>query len=340
MGTRDPLPHEAVSAAEFVDCLRQLKEQAGLTLRQLEANARQGGDVLARSTVADMLRRDSLPRPETVRAFVRACGRGAAAADWVEARNRLARAEPPSSPATVGESASASGVLPSDGLGEPPVGRAAAGRGVRGGVRAGWGVIVAGVGVVLLVAGVVVWVLVPGGRGGGADSLGGGAGASSVLVPLPGLTRIRSAVDPRLCVSEGHDREGRYRSEIAVQRDCAGAAPPDVSLVPVGRAGSFFIQWSHPVHGNGCLTALGSGHVVEGLFEPWPWESCSADRTSQHFFFEPVGRSPAQGFRIRVVINGMCLGANGGDDHVEGAEIAQQRCTGAAGQTFLVDTAG
>ncbi|MFF2951550.1 hypothetical protein ACFVVU_09470 [Kitasatospora sp. NPDC057965] len=70
------------------------KEQAGLTYRQLEANAAQYGDVLARSTAADMLRRESLPRPEAVLAFVRARGRGGSAAAWLDARNRPAAAEP------------------------------------------------------------------------------------------------------------------------------------------------------------------------------------------------------------------------------------------------------
>lgn len=68
MGREGPLPREARSASEFVACMRRLKEWAGLTYRQLEANAERRGDVLARSTVADALRRDSLPRAEVVAA--------------------------------------------------------------------------------------------------------------------------------------------------------------------------------------------------------------------------------------------------------------------------------
>ncbi|MFF7791164.1 hypothetical protein [Streptomyces sp. NPDC007991] len=45
-----------------------MAEQAGLTYRRLEANAERRGDVLARSTVADALRRDSPPRAEVVAA--------------------------------------------------------------------------------------------------------------------------------------------------------------------------------------------------------------------------------------------------------------------------------
>ena len=38
-----------------------------------------------------------------------------------------------------------------------------------------------------------------------------------------------------------------------------------------------------------------------------------------------------------MVHNGMCLGINGTDDRSAGAEIAQQRCTGAREQEFLVE---
>ncbi|WP_086558721.1 RICIN domain-containing protein [Streptomyces africanus] len=80
----------------------------------------------------------------------------------------------------------------------------------------------------------------------------------------------------------------------------------------VGNTGSYYLQWRHPVYGDGCLTALGSGHVVEG-------------------------RSNRNSYRIHVVQNGMCLGVNGTDDRAAGAEIAQQRCTGSRDQEFLVD---
>lgn len=201
----------------------------------------------------------------------------------------------------------------------------------------------------LLLAAVGAWALLPGetsDRGTGARAAGAGprldpsslpSSTTDVEGPDPGPSRIRPALAPKLCVTEGHDRKGRYRSQVAVQRPCADATPPDLSLVSVGNTGSYYIQWRHPVYGDGCLTALGSGHVVEGLLEPWPWESCSADRTSQHFFFDPVGGSGADAYRIHVVQNGMCLGINGADDRAAGAEIAQQRCTGARDQEFLVD---
>ncbi|GHA44004.1 XRE family transcriptional regulator [Streptomyces purpurascens] len=394
MGRQRPLPHEARSAAEFVACLRWLKEQAGLTYRQLEANAERRGDVLARSTVADALRRDSLPRAEVVVAFVRACGGNEDPAVWLEARDRLAAAEPPeaddgatlvdggsapahngqtplddrSTPAHDGQTpghdssthagdhpahaadAPTPGPTPASTAEHPtgppavrPVADPVAGRVKNRRVLAACAV------AALLLAAVGAWALLPGetsDQGTGTHAAGAGprldpssvpSSTTDVKGPPPGPSRIRPALAPKLCVTEGHDRKGRYRSQVAVQRPCADATPPDLSLVSVGNTGSYYIQWRHPVYSDGCLTALGTGHVVEGLLEPWPWESCSADRTSQHFFFDPAGGSEADGYRIHVVQNGMCLGINGADDRAVGAEIAQQRCTGARDQEFLVD---
>ncbi|WP_328347566.1 hypothetical protein OG873_00615 [Streptomyces violaceus] len=104
----------------------------------------------------------------------------------------------------------------------------------------------------------------------------------------------------------------------------------------VGHTGSYYI------HGATRCTAttvspLGSGHVVEGLLEPSPWESCSADRTSQPFFFDPAGGSGADAYRIHVVQNAWCRTVCGADDRAADAEIALQRCTGARDQEFLVD---
>ncbi|MET9016716.1 XRE family transcriptional regulator [Streptomyces olivaceoviridis] len=371
MGRPRPLPQEACTVAEFVACMRQLKEQSGLTYRQLEAHAQRRGDVLARSTVADALRRDSLPRAEVVAAFVRACGRDEDPTAWLEARDRLATAEPSHADDGVppeggalphGDEGPAFGHDRSkladggpaqsdddptfDATCEQPAKPPALPR-----IR-NRRILAVCVVTVLLLAAAGAWALLPGGAG-GRDPAAREAGAAPGLAsssppvastgadgPAPGRSRIRPALAAGLCITEGHDRKERYRSQVAVQRPCADATPPAVSLVPVGKTGSYYIQWRHPVYGDGCLTALGSGHVVEGLLEPWPWESCSADRTSQHFFFDPVDGSRNHAYRIHVVQNGMCLGINGADDRAVGAEIAQQRCTGAPDQEFLVDTVG
>ncbi|MEK8106713.1 helix-turn-helix domain-containing protein [Micromonospora sp. M12] len=82
-------PDEAADPAEFIEMLRQLKDRSQLTYRQLEQRAA-AGDVLARSTAAGILRRSTLPRPEVVAAFVRACGAEDQVETWLQARHRLA----------------------------------------------------------------------------------------------------------------------------------------------------------------------------------------------------------------------------------------------------------
>ncbi|MEW2579327.1 DUF2690 domain-containing protein [Streptomyces syringium] len=93
-------PHGARDAVEFVAAMRQLKARSGLTFRQLEERAAARGDVLARSTLADALRHDALPRVETLTAFLRACGEEHDAGAWLEVRKRLSVADvPPGEPA-------------------------------------------------------------------------------------------------------------------------------------------------------------------------------------------------------------------------------------------------
>ncbi|WP_338119097.1 helix-turn-helix domain-containing protein, partial [Streptomyces prasinopilosus] len=86
-------PGGARTPAEYVGLLRRLKEHSELTYRQLEERAAERGDVLARSTLADVLRRDALPRAEVVAALVRACGPGEDVTEWLAARERLAESE-------------------------------------------------------------------------------------------------------------------------------------------------------------------------------------------------------------------------------------------------------
>ncbi|AEM87422.1 hypothetical protein Strvi_8099 [Streptomyces violaceusniger Tu 4113] len=83
-------PRSARNAAEFVALLRELKERSGLTYRQLEERAAERGDVLARSTLADALRQDALPRIETLMAFLRACGEERHVDEWLAVRDNLA----------------------------------------------------------------------------------------------------------------------------------------------------------------------------------------------------------------------------------------------------------
>ncbi|AGP54932.1 hypothetical protein [Streptomyces rapamycinicus] len=69
---RAPDPQGARNPGEFIAALQALKDWSRLTYRELAARADALGDVLPRSTVANMLARATLPREELVAAFVRA----------------------------------------------------------------------------------------------------------------------------------------------------------------------------------------------------------------------------------------------------------------------------
>ncbi|WP_190413458.1 helix-turn-helix domain-containing protein [Streptomyces venezuelae] len=90
-GRHTPDPRGARTPAEFLARLQALKDWSGLTYRELAARAESGGDVLPRSTVANMLARTTLPREELLTAFVRACGATREEeARWRTVRNALA----------------------------------------------------------------------------------------------------------------------------------------------------------------------------------------------------------------------------------------------------------
>ncbi|MEK9524550.1 helix-turn-helix transcriptional regulator [Streptomyces venezuelae] len=90
-GRHTPDPREARTPAEFLAALQALKERSGLTYRELSSRAEARGDVLPRSTVANMLTRATLPREELLAAFVRACGATPdELTEWRRARTELA----------------------------------------------------------------------------------------------------------------------------------------------------------------------------------------------------------------------------------------------------------
>ncbi|WP_073808439.1 helix-turn-helix domain-containing protein [Streptomyces sp. CB02261] len=119
-GEHAPEPRGAGTPAEFLARLQALKDWSGLTYRELTARAEEHGDVLPRSTVANMLARPTLPREELLLSFVRACGVAPAALeDWRTVRRDLARRGPHAPAiAPAAPSASPQGSLP-DGAGGP-----------------------------------------------------------------------------------------------------------------------------------------------------------------------------------------------------------------------------
>ncbi|MEU9792800.1 hypothetical protein AB0E27_19600 [Streptomyces sparsogenes] len=91
MDGRIPQPHDATDSAQFVAVMRQLRQWANLSYRELERRATAAGDVLPRAPLAGALNRQELPRVDLVAAFVRACGGDEATVKaWVGARKRLA----------------------------------------------------------------------------------------------------------------------------------------------------------------------------------------------------------------------------------------------------------
>ncbi|MGC4869777.1 RICIN domain-containing protein [Micromonospora sp. DT53] len=332
MTTGELRPDEAADSAEFIEMLRELKDRSRLTYRQLEQRAAAAGDVLARSTAADILRRSSLPRPEVVAAFVRACGADDQVETWLRAWHRLAAgqiAPPSSTPDRPPASA------------PPPVDEVTTVAPQRSGpARPRWFARPAPLALLVVAAllaalGVGFWIErrddERGRAGQPTDPTASTAGAART--PSAGRSQIRPVRSPHLCLTEGRDRTGQYTKEIAVQRPCTEATPPDTSLEPVAD-GMFFIHWVHPVLGKGCLTVRDED-PGRNLLEPWNEKDCSADRPKQVFHFEPTGTVP-DAYRIRPDRSELCLGLRDDDSEVSDAALVEP-CTGGPDQVFLVD---
>ncbi|KOV85129.1 hypothetical protein ADL03_12680 [Nocardia sp. NRRL S-836] len=195
----------------------------------MEEEAAEHGATLPRSTVADMLRREALPRPELLAVFVRACGDGSHLAEWLSARERLAvgpplGVEPAEGVEPVEE------VEPEDQAARSPSAGTVAKRPKR------WLTGAAVLGVVTIA--VVVTVLLN--RSPDLPALP----ADGWYLLRPGLTAGRD-----LCVGEGRERNKRTDRPLAVQRPCEGLVP-DTYLEAVGN-GVYLIKWRHPREGWG-----------------------------------------------------------------------------------------
>ncbi|MFG2933951.1 XRE family transcriptional regulator [Streptomyces achromogenes] len=316
-------PHDDVSppgardAAGFIAAMRRLKERSGLTYRELEERAAHRGDVLARSTLADVLRRTSLPRPEVLAAFVRACGDGERVDAWLDARDRLAAAGPAAEPAQAHDPEPAEAHATETGA-LPRTGTTTVARPRR---RPGARTVVGAITLTLAVLALAAWALLPDGS---KDPGGPVSSAAPSLTPAGGWGTIRPARTPDLCVTDGRDRAGAYGSAVAVQLPCAQATVPRTYLEPAGE-GLYRIQWHHPQHGKGCLTVMGADQI-KGMLEPR--RNCAQGTL---FRLEPA----AGAFRLRPSTSAGCLGIVG-DDTTAGAEVIEERCTGAADQRFLI----
>ncbi|MFF9285133.1 XRE family transcriptional regulator [Streptomyces griseosporeus] len=365
-------PEDATDAAEFVELMRVAKERSGLTYRDLEARAAAHGDVLARSTLANTLARDALPRADLLAAFVRACEGEERVPAWLAARDRLAL------PARlVTGRAGTEGTEGAEGAGEGTASAPAAPRtaGTPGGdphaggaagpspedpaarrtprlprpwrrVPRAWRLPLAAVAVAaaVLLAALGARELTDPGPPETAGAARGTASTAPPVVPR-GPLRIRPVRSPALCLTDGFTRDGRYDSQVAVHRACAQAVPPVTQLVPAGD-GTYRLSFSHPKHGVGCLAVL-TGERLAGLLEPR--NDCSG---ATRFRVErapspPTATPPASAPRqtrdpapayVLSVDDHHCLGA-ADPDAGPGTEAVVQTCDGSAAQQYLIGAA-
>ncbi|MEU5472215.1 RICIN domain-containing protein [Streptomyces lydicus] len=311
-GTGGSTSRPAGGADALVARMQQLKDQSGLTYRQLEQRAAENGEVLARSTLADVLRRRALPREELLGAFLRAHGCPPdEVAEWLAVRRRIE-----------------AGVAAGPGRGRPSRKQV---------LTAGAAALVA-----LLLAGGALLLA----RGGGGDATGGGGarpGAANA-VPLPtGEVLIRPLRTPTLCLTDGRVLRAHAYRTVAVRRPCAQAVPPHTHLTAAG-AGRHRIRWTHPDHGTGCLVLLRDKGVA-GLLEPW--EDCTAGGPAQLFRVEPVTGRPGRAGAERTVYRLRLSGPDGADDgrcvtlggDGPDATALVRPCSGADDQKFLIGPA-
>ncbi|MFJ6016418.1 helix-turn-helix domain-containing protein [Streptomyces sp. NPDC092952] len=310
---RGPDPRRARDASEFAALLRALKDASGLTFRELAQRAEAAGDVLPRSTIANMLARNSVPREELLAAFVRACGPGPdGVRDWLAVRaelaahgHRTATGDAPAAPA---------GEPPAGALsGEPPTVPLPVPAAPRRRTRVLAAVVLAAA---VLAAGVTAAVLVPdGGRGGDRD---GDRVKGPANGPVAGReVRLRS-VHSGFCFSEerGTDRGWLY------QVPCGRETAPVFSLRPLGDE-TWRIATDHPDYGKGC-TGVIDGAPDAGA--PLQDQECGLRGRAEEFLIRPAG-TPAEGYRIVPAHTRLCVGTE--DRSAErGAKLVQMSCEG------------
>lgn len=322
---------ELRTAAELNAELRELKARSRLTYRQLEERAARHGELLPRSTLADVLRNGSLPRPELLAAFVRACGEGDDVDEWLAARQRAAESPAPSS-----ESGPSTENAPGS------VRRLTDARRTR--------VVAVSVAAVAVVT-AASWAAL-------RDS--GGSGTSESAPTSTQLPRdqvlIRPLGSPGLCVTDGQVADNRYGSLVAVQRPCGETEPQTTTLEPVGK-NAYRISWFRPDQGKGCLKALTSGPGKD-LLEPWgacerttafrfvrmePKESeqskqsVESERARESGDSGVSGKAVGRTYLIHVT-DEKCVGIRAAST-VAGAEAVVEPCSGTDAQLFVVEAA-
>ncbi|MEU6328441.1 XRE family transcriptional regulator [Streptomyces sp. NPDC047049] len=322
-----PDPRRARTPTEFVLVMRAMKDRSGLTYRQLAVRAEGRGDVLPASTLAGTLSRGSLPRPEVVEAFVRACGGSPEDVErWLAARRDLTRGEPH---ATALEDAAVVGDTdashpherepsPEEGKGTGPR-RSARGRLIGG----------ASLALLAVVGGSLALMRLTGDEAAPADVAGAASPSATprpaLSGPRPGVYRIRSAASS-LCLSE---REGEGGGRV-YQATCAKAVPV-YSVEPV-EGGVYRIRSLHPVFGYGCLgVAAGSTRAGAQLMDDY----CGHRGSAERFQLQPAGRAR---YRLVPAHTGTCASVPRSSP-TEWTPVVQLSCSSDdPGQLFLFDS--
>ncbi|MFF3625960.1 RICIN domain-containing protein [Streptomyces sp. NPDC002164] len=317
-----PDPRKVRSAAEFVALLRVVKDGSGLAFRELTRRAEAAGDVLPRSTIANMLARASVPREELLVAFLRACGREPAeVVDWLAVREELAVRGRRAGAADGIEEADGTGAAgeEADGNGEGrgrdagrAVGRAIVPAAIPpSALRRRRAVLPAAASLVALAALAVTAVVLVRDERPGAAPVGG---------PVEGRTVQLRSVRSGLCLSEERGSESGRLFETS----CDGPTIPDFSLKPLGDD-VWRIVTDHPDYGLGCTGVWDGAREAGASMQD---QECDRRGPAEEFRIEPVGH-PVEGYRIRPVHTRLCVGTEVRNGRRE-AELVQTSCDGAA----------
>ncbi|MER0477439.1 RICIN domain-containing protein [Streptomyces sp. Edi2] len=322
-----PDPRRARTPAEFVVVMRLMKDRSGLTYRQLAVHAEERGDALPASTLAGTLSRGSLPRPEVVEAFVRACGGSPRDVErWLRAHRDLTRSSPHT---TAPEDTTAAGDTDTSGTHQ---GKPSPEQGTTPGPRRpAHGRLIGSVSLALLAVtgGSLALTRLTREETAPAHIIGAAPASATPRAalpgPQPGIYRIRSAASS-LCLSE---REEESSGRI-YQATCAKAVP--VYSVEPMEDGTYRLRSLHPVFGNGCLGVTGgSTHTGAQLTNDY----CGHRGNAEHFQLQPAGHAR---YRLVPTHTGACTSIHGSPP-TQWTPVIQLPCrTKDPKQLFLLDS--
>ncbi|MGW1493070.1 RICIN domain-containing protein [Streptomyces sp. NPDC002402] len=325
-----PDPEQAHSSAEFVASMQALKDWSGLTYRELTARAEAVGDVLPRSTVANMLGRSTVPREELVAAFVRACGCGPGAAEtWLRVRKELSRRERQSDEVPRYDTVATETEAGQHGVGEPEPGPGTMAPTPPGPPRRPWRARVVLLAAVVALGAIALAVTLTVRDSDDPRDEPQGVRKETFLPsgrPPEGVPLRIRAVHSGLCLAEDGSQNGQLR-----QQPCAPGTIPRFNLRAVEPA--WRIVTFHKKFGWGC-----SGVQEESMEVGAPLEDqeCGKRGPAEAFRLEPVGK-PVRGYRLRPLHSDLCAGVAEAATK-PGAELRQLTCTkDMKGQLFAFD---